>query len=686
MRITLKTGLLALLLLSNLCGYAQNWFTIPLPDSINLVDITTDEDGFLYLIDRENLYIISGGKLEKLKSFPNALDFTQLTFNNNQVAIYPSLSTGYQEIEWPEHTLYHDLKVDSSVLCKLQNQYILSGQSVYYFNENEWHTLWSDNPSPLTNAIAYKDKMVLINKQGIFQYHIDLGLDTLSKFSNTKEVTATAIKDQNVYIADCDSIYKYDLPSGKKVQSAQLFSNKCITQLIVLEDRIVCLAGNNIYHLDSNFIITDNPQIEAREFEEWKALAGYHEDSYWVASDQRILLYTDIDIDDIHLSQAQNLTSSFYTIRNNNYITNGLFVFKFDSKSNQWKIDNTKRAPIKAITPDDGHPILVFNNHLMRIHKDNALILNYVPWPSNEKNQDVVFFENQILCATDQSVHRLNSIDYNAIAESPDSLLKFHLSSDNKLFISGANGIYELRGDSIAPHHRFQYKAIKTEWIDNLVMSLTRSHQMMVYNLATSEEYILSTPALDYQDFFVTKKYCILLNHKTLMFYDLEKFTEGDVKLIKSIPLNRKLGQAHILNADKSEVLLATTDRLIGIKIPENTVIREPQLKVLKRNNDSRVQVYHTQHWAEKPHFRYMLSGEKKQTSVWTNTDTFNIANTHSDYNSLIVELKDNMLPGTSKSAVLSLQSKVHFNYMYYIIALILIFAAGLTGLRLLRA
>ncbi len=405
----------------------------------------------------------------------------------------------------------------------------------------------------------------------------------------------------------------------------------------------------------------------------------------WLASNQRICNYADIYTKLARLENFNADDSHFYTIRENDYISNGEMVLKYDKTSQTWFHDKSKAAAQKIVTPPDGHPILIFEDYLLRIHKVNALILDYYEYKLEAPIIDAIKHNDQLLLATS---NQIVSLPQNTVLDStsfPNKIIAFDSDSSGDWLITN-NAVFRIKESRLHLHSESTINANQSAFLSDGHLLSLNAQQAMISDLNTSEEQLLANADSSFIDFYIAEDSLYLLTSENLLTYTPANVGNSEYAFETSIPLPFPIELGKIVKVADSKALILTENNLIETHTHGNRASNKQKLRLIKDESNNTLRVVHTNHWTDKTRFNFIFSGKKNNEAIWTNSNVLELDESHNDYNSVKVIMTEPFSGDQASSNAIQLSSAPKINYPYYIIVTILIFASGFWGSRLLKA
>ena len=687
MRISLRTGILAVLLFSTLLGYSQNWRQIPLPDSINPIDLVSDEEGFLYLVDKYGYYILSAGQLEKMAAFRSPVSRWQSPFQDGNQIIYNQEVKGFYELNLPSLNTPHALNISEASLCSYAENYLLIKDKIYLFSEGNWRSVQDLDTLSYWSCLAKNGAVYLINKEGISRYNEDIGLESIYSFEAADELSAFTANATELITANCNTlnIFKWDADSLILDKSMNLGISECIKNMTFHNDGLLAVGNNMMYYINPTDGSVKSTSLELELYEECIDIESDNNRGYWLLTDKKLLYHSEEGQRQQALADINLKNSYHYTIRNKDYISNGKKVFKKNKKTSEWTFDPSKNPPSQVFTPEDRHPILVFKDAVMRIHHENALILDYFRNPIKQDLSHALKCNENFYMATEDQLYvfdEFNTLSQNIPIENIISLSQYN----NKVYVLCKQGLYLYTDDDITQIHNWSFDAKKSILNADKLFVLSNSNQILYYNLRTQEEELINNPSVNPQDFIISDSLLVLLNHNNLFVYELEALSSSSIEPKGSIALQYPLQKAAIGGITDKTIHILSDSSVYEIILPNNLQAPQYLVRLVKDENLNRLKTYHTNHWNSNVRYNYIFSGYEHEEAVWTDQDIYSLDDHNGKFNAALVELKNGFPSNQSRSNIVKLAHSPHINYSYYLIALLLIFASGFFGLRLIRS
>ncbi len=668
--------------------FSQVSYEFALPDTFNAIDIYSDGNQFLNIVEKNALYQLNGGQLEIIKTFPKALDRLGFKSFNDSVRIYNNQTNGFTELDIQGNLISHDAPINHSYLSKLStDNYLLLGKHLYEYNENSWSTLSYKNQQS-SNFITEdsNDRVIFNDNKQILSYNPLIGVDTILIHAFKYPPNQCLEFQGNLYYTSRNKIYK-TLSNGKSISiidSLDLDSQDIIVDIMPYNQQLIAISQNAIFLIDVNTMSHSSIPLIGNDMEEWLALEINTEESFWLLSTQSLYLITNIKF---HTSIIDNNNPGnifYYTIRNNEYLTDGNHVYKKEKSTNKYTLDPNKVAPQKIIKRGTDHPFLIFKNYAIQIHEDNALIINYLEFPNGETCNDLYSIEGNMHIATNQNVYKQLNSTFKKISNRQDDYSNF-IISDSLILIEGESGFYKIENKQISAFTEisdYQYGMFGYE--GKLLYSIN-DNSLKIIDIDTEEDFDNLFGGIPYIDFTLHKNYLILLCNKSIIISDFDKVLDGNILIEQIIPLPFDSTNSNIIDVYNNTILIQNGETLVELEIPSKAIFRNPMVRIEKDIDDHKLIVKHTNHWSSNPKFNYLFSSNDGNEAIWTNDPNYDINEMADKYETVMVTMKDDVFPEYSYSNILKLnQTLIKFNYPFYIISLLIIFAASFLGLRLI--
>lgn len=686
MRIFLSAVFLLSLLIQNPV-ISQVYYAHELPDSLDAITLFKDQNGFLKIIARQGIYELNAGQLEKTIDFKAQIDPSVPLSLSADFIIASCSPAGFVESDGLGSCIFHDMPASNALLNKsTSGEYILLGRHIYSFNDNTWNQLEKGH---FTKNWIVDD----VHGSGIFAASKNLilaisarnRLDTLIELKESESVTAITSFNDTLVFASNGILKSFAISDpGKIIHSRRLENPGLIKELIHSNNQIYAIASEKIYILDKRIKLLVTVQPELGVYEEILSVLPYNELAFWVLTTRGIFLYGPRSTKSITLPLPlkDSTDLSYYLIRNNEYIAYANAVFRLDKASNKFIPDPDKKPPYRVFTPRDGHPVLAFKDHLLRIHKHNAFILDWIPWPSESVVDHILVQGNDVLLHSDKQVFHYRNGVINALSGSEGSSQIFR--DDAFIYIKKDSSILRVSDKDWSSLISLPDDLHSIGIHDSQLFALIGNNQLFITKLEPEQEIRISLGNMEIDSLLVYDGEVLLAAKNALHFTNTSELIQGSAKF-STVPLKSDEDLGEILYFDSEKLIYRSDTGIHFLDRDAMFTISEPALR-LELKDDGFFKVHHTNHWAIKPSFNYILSGEEDNQLIWTSKSKLQSPDDIKDYRQIKVLMKDDIYGRTLESnSVVIPELPLSLNYPLYLFALILIFASGLGALRLLK-
>jgi len=664
---------------------SQEKYEFAIPDSLDFLALQSTEDGFLFLVERNGLYELNGGQLECIHNFKKVLSRSSVFGNKKGHIIAGSEFGGFYEFTPDRNLIYHDLPVNHSILNRdKKGDYWLAASHLYGLDEDIWKTT-----SRLGKSYKAFDSTTespcFFHKNIILSVSEDSGLDTLLVLDNKSFIGAAFLNDENLYYTIENELYKVDISNELEpmlLTSRLLEIEGPILKLLILGKYLVIMSTDQIIVLDASLRNSDIPLIDAPDEYEWLDM-GYRDDaSIWTLNAKTLsIINFDRSIESSFKAES-DIAQWPYTIRRNDYISNGTEVRLFNANTGSWIVDKNKAAPRKVLIQDDGHPVLIFEDRLIKINRDNALILDYLLF-DNAEVLDYAFTSELSYLLQSGVIHagrNGNSVPY------PLDKDLIHLRTyDEKVFVTEGNTIYQWDMEGFIdiytpPNGIANFMALPYGFV-----ILDKSGSLFSYTMKTEETQQIASPGQAVEKIFVNNGLLYFLQGKSLISCKLERLDKLSDSDYSRYPLLFFGKDSQIIQLDDSVLWLKHDGLIKKLALNENHEIKSPRIFIELDEDKSSLKLHHTNHWSDDIQFNYFFTGNQGQETVWTTSTRQDIPNSEMPYTQLVVQMSDDIFGANSTRASIMLPTVSHtLNLPLYFLALIIIFASGFSGFRLI--
>jgi len=666
--------------------YAQSYQSITLPDSLDVIDIVTDTDGIVYILERYGLYTIRSGRLQKLTDFQMAVDRLDAFEDLQDSLIVRNARHGFTEVHLPDLAMIHKLPSNQGMLVRNNEMYFLLDRNIYLFNES-WTGFESKDSLDDWYGYSIDGLSCFFNDSIMMCYHINRGLDTIQGYQGFDEITWAGTAGDTLWIASCSQLiaYKKTADTLHTVVKLETPGKNCVFDVVIHDNNIYVMDDRKIYHSDARSNQFKQLPLTTESQEEWKAIAPGNHGDVWIASNQRIINIGSQNIDISTISGIDADNSFYYTIRGNNYISNGSVVFQQQQAMGIWEVDRTKSAPSKVFTPNDGHPVLLFDQRLMRIHKSNALILDFLPLPENEVFLDVELFDSRLYLAGAKGVYSYIDDELKKIEDFETGDAAFQIL-ESQLALHTDHKIYLYSDDRFISAANLEDSSTSSRMVSENVYLQLKASQLTGMDITTGEEWALTPAGQEVLDFRIHENRLLVLVNDKLLMYEIAKLQAENPVPLHNIPIQKLEDRAKIVDTNGQSVIILTRNKLLSAAVPEHGTSQEPVVKLVYNTSNNTITALHSEYWQERPSYNFLFTGSEGEESIWTRNAVFPLEEKSKKYEQVVVKIKDGLGINSIRSNVINLPFKKPIPLRYYLILLILIFATALSGFRLIKA
>lgn len=664
---------------------SQEKYEFALPDSLDFLALQSTEDGFLFLVERNGLYELNGGQLECIQNFKKALSRSSIFGNSKGHIIAGAEFGGFYEFTPERNLVYHDLPVNHSILNLDENgDYWLAASYLYGLNEERWKTA-SRLGKAYKAVTGTEEKPCFFHNNIISRLSEDSKLDTFLILEDNMSIGAACLNDGKLYYTIENKIYKVDI--GAKSEPVHETSRLLeiegpILKLLAMDSHVAIMSSDQIITLDSSLRNSDIPTIDSPEEYEWLDMAYRDDASVWTLNPKSLSIIN-FDRNIISRYRAEkNIPQWPYTIRGNDYISNGAELRRFNKETGSWIVDKSKAAPRKIITPEDGHPVLIFKDRLIKIHRENALIMDYLRFENTEVLDYA--FTKELSYLLQPGVIWAGRNGYSVPYQVDKDFIHLQTLND-EVFITDGKTIHQWDGGNTiaiytAPNGISDFIALPFGFV-----ILDNSGSLFSYNIKTEETQGLSNPGQDIKKMFANNGKLYFLQGKTLISCPLENLNNISDSDYSRFPLLFYEKDSEVIQVDDSVLWLNNQGLIKKILLDENSEIKGPRIFIELNDDNNSLKVHHTNHWSEDIQFNYFFTGNQGQETVWARSTKQEIPKSDKPYSQLVVQMSDDIFGANSARASIMLPAvNQALNLPLYFLALIIIFASGFSGLRLI--
>jgi len=686
LRIKIIAGVL-LLLLECCQAFCQDYYTITLPDSLSALDLVKDTEGFLKVIDRNGIYQLNGRSLELNQKLPYTLSRLSSIHKNGDNFIYANSNKGFTELTSLGKILNHNLPVDQSVLSRLNdNQFLLLSKHIFSISDGKCSSLSTSQFDKNWNLFFNENQMyVLDGSNTLLSYDPDIGIDTISILDSDETISFFHVENDKIYFANCSTFYEAQIENNQFyiLNSVSLPSNNCVIDLIVFENKIIVLSALNIFSIDNASFEIESIEQNLSDWEEMLAIESYGQGAFWLLSNKSLSLQTDLRQEYFELEETPASPVSFYRIRAKEYISDGQKVYKKNDANSEWQHDLGKAAPRKVISHLDIHPILIFDDFFLQIHNENALILNRTSLDKSQKYNDIKIQDDGVLLLSNQGFYKSTKQGVHELHDIVQNYYSIH-ETDLGTLVHAENAIYQYIDSDLSIFLTLDIPLKKIKIVDADMYGLSYQNQLLIEDLKTKEEVIADLGNIKVLDFILDDNKIIVLSEKSILIYDRKSLSNGNANLLQLIPFQSDGTTASIINYSNNIIRISSKSIIHELEVPPKNFMELPKIKIEKAENNN-YNIVHTNHWTDNVKFNYYFSGESQNEAVWTSESVIESASIKGDFESMVVSMSDDLFGQSISSKSFKLAPRpAGLNYLYYLIMLMIIFASGFLGMRLL--